>query len=94
MRNAYYAGRGIRFWKIMYEIGRTGERRLEPEEWRQLDCYDVGLTDLAKTHFGMDHPFPPLHLLTNDCYLYKRRTTRDICFQWRCIRQTLLWTIR
>lgn len=56
--NAYYAGRGNRFWRSMHEIGLTGERQLEPEEWQQLDRYDVGLTDLAKKHFGMDHQLP------------------------------------
>lgn len=57
-RNAYYAGRGNRFWKIMQEIGLTGDRQLDPEEWRRLDEYDIGLTDLAKTHFGMDNQLP------------------------------------
>ncbi|WP_315921158.1 uracil-DNA glycosylase family protein [Mesorhizobium sp. SP-1A] len=57
-RNAYYAGRGNRFWKIMQEIGLPGDRQLDPEEWRRLDEYDIGLTDLAKNHFGMDNQLP------------------------------------
>lgn len=70
VRNAYYAGRGNRFWKIMHEIGMTGDRQLDPEEWRRLDEFDVGLTDLAKSHFGMDN------LLPAGCYDNERlRTT-------------------
>jgi TDG/mug DNA glycosylase family protein len=54
---AYYAGPGNKFWKIMHEIGLTPER-MAPQDWRQLDRYHIGLTDMAKAHFGMDTALP------------------------------------
>lgn len=50
---AYYAGRGNRFWETLFEIGLT-PRRLEPQEFRSLLAYGIGLTDLVKTAFGPD----------------------------------------
>lgn len=41
----------------MHEIGLTPER-LAPEDWRRLDQYHIGFTDLAKQHFGMDVELP------------------------------------
>ena len=57
MLKAYYAGPGNKFWKTLHEIGLTPER-LAPEDWRQLDRYHIGFTDLAKAHFGMDTQLP------------------------------------
>ncbi len=50
---AYYAGRGNRFWKTLYEIGLT-PRQLMPQEYPELLLYGLGLTDLSKTSFGQD----------------------------------------
>ena len=57
MLKAYYAGPGNKFWKTMHEIGLTPER-IAPRDWRRLDDYHIGFTDLAKTHFGMDTELP------------------------------------
>ncbi len=57
MLKAYYAGPGNKFWKTMHEIGLTTER-IAPQDWRQLDRYHIGFTDLAKAHFGMDTELP------------------------------------
>jgi TDG/mug DNA glycosylase family protein len=54
---AYYAGPGNKFWRILHEVGLTPER-LEPPDWRQLDRLHIGLTDMAKAHFGMDVQLP------------------------------------
>lgn len=54
---AHYAGRGNKFWKTIHEIGLTPEL-VAPEDWRQLDHYQIGFTDLAKSHFGMDVELP------------------------------------
>jgi TDG/mug DNA glycosylase family protein len=50
---AYYAGRGNRFWRTLYEIGLT-PRLLDPHEFIRLPEYGIGLTDIAKTYSGAD----------------------------------------
>ena len=50
---AYYAGRGNKFWKTLFQIGLT-PRLLEPGEFRLLPQYGIGLTDIAKTYSGAD----------------------------------------
>lgn len=58
-RGAYYAGRGNRFWHILHETGMTGRAEpLRPEEWRDLDGFAIGLTDLCKASHGMDSDLP------------------------------------
>lgn len=50
---AYYAGRGNKFWRTLYQIGLT-PRQLDPHEFPTLPDYGVGLTDIAKTYSGAD----------------------------------------
>ena len=54
---AYYAGPGNKFWRTMHAIGLT-PTLLAPTDWRMLDRLDIGLTDLAKRHSGMDKDLP------------------------------------
>ena len=54
---AYYAHPGNYFWRTLFEIGLT-PRRLSPQEFPQVLEYGIGLTDLAKLHFGADHELP------------------------------------
>jgi TDG/mug DNA glycosylase family protein len=58
---AYYAHPQNKFWKILHEIRLTPEL-LRPHQYRDLLNYRMGLTDLVKTHFGMDHQLPPSQL--------------------------------
>ncbi len=51
---AYYAGRGNRFWEILFRTGLT-PRQLTPGEFRLLADYGVGLTDMAKYVSGQDN---------------------------------------
>lgn len=53
----YYAGRGNKFWKTIYEIGLT-DRALLPEEDEACLDYGFGFTDLAKGVAGMDRVIP------------------------------------
>jgi TDG/mug DNA glycosylase family protein len=55
---AYYAGPGNQFWIALHEIGLT-PHRLDPHEFRSLLQYGIGLTDLVKNRFGMDHHLAP-----------------------------------
>jgi TDG/mug DNA glycosylase family protein len=50
---AYYAGRGNKFWRTIFEIGLM-PRLLEPGEFPLLPEYGIGLTDIAKTYSGAD----------------------------------------
>ena len=52
-RGAYYAGLGNMFWPTLYEIGLT-PRRLQPEEFREVLSFGLGLTDLVKAVLGVD----------------------------------------
>lgn len=49
----YYAGRGNKFWPILYETGLT-PRLLSPHEFPTLPQYGLGLTDLAQGTSGSD----------------------------------------
>lgn len=52
-RGAYYAGPGNAFWPTLHRVGLT-PRQLEPEEYRSVVAWGIGLTDLAKTASGSD----------------------------------------
>ncbi|MBU8536947.1 mismatch-specific DNA-glycosylase [Falsiroseomonas tokyonensis] len=52
-RGAYYAAPGNRFWRLLHEAGFT-PRRLRPEQFAELPSLGIGLTDLAKTQWGVD----------------------------------------
>jgi TDG/mug DNA glycosylase family protein len=54
---AYYAHKQNKFWTILHETGLT-PARLQPHQYRDLIKYRIGLTDLVKTHSGMDHQIP------------------------------------
>jgi TDG/mug DNA glycosylase family protein len=54
---AYYAHPGNYFWRTLFEIGLT-PRKLSPHEFPCVLEFGVGLTDLAKLHYGADHELP------------------------------------
>jgi TDG/mug DNA glycosylase family protein len=54
---AYYAHKQNKFWKILYETGLTSEL-LQPHQYLHVLKHRIGLTDLVKTHAGMDHQIP------------------------------------
>ncbi len=49
---AYYAGPGNKFWPVVHRVGLLP--RLQPEQFRRVLEYGVGLTDLAKRQSGRD----------------------------------------
>lgn len=57
LQKAYYAHAQNKFWRTLYRVGLT-PRQLRPEEYPQLWTLGIGLTDIAKFHFGMDHQLP------------------------------------
>lgn len=58
---AYYAARGNRFWPTLHATGLT-PRRLQPEEFREVLRFGIGLTDVAKRTFGPDSVIEPGHV--------------------------------
>lgn len=53
----YYANKQNKFWKILHETKLIPEP-LQPHQYRDLLRHGIGLTDLVKTHFGMDNQIP------------------------------------
>ena len=53
LKRAYYAGPGNRFWPTLYETGLV-PLRLQPNAYRRLLDFRIGLTDVAKRTFGPD----------------------------------------
>lgn len=60
----YYAHGQNRFWKTLFEVGLT-PRLIAPAEYEILWEHGIGLTDIAKHDFGMDHQLPR-HALGGD----------------------------
>jgi TDG/mug DNA glycosylase family protein len=54
----YYAGRGNKFWSILFETGLTAEL-LTPQQDSRLTEFGLGLTDLVKHHSGNDSTLDP-----------------------------------
>lgn len=76
----YYAGRGNKFWSVLFKVGFT-PYQLHPQEFKKLLDFGIGLTDLVKTKSGMDS-----HLVIEDfdtCSFEKKILTyhpQIICF--------------
>jgi TDG/mug DNA glycosylase family protein len=58
LRQAYYAHAQNKFWTTLHQVGLT-PRLFAPQEYPLLWDLDIGLTDIAKHDFGMDHQLPP-----------------------------------
>ena len=54
---AYYAHPGNHFWRTLFAVGLI-PRRLAPAEFRDVLQFGIGLTDIAKHHFGSDADLP------------------------------------
>jgi TDG/mug DNA glycosylase family protein len=57
LRQAYYAHGQNKFWKTLYQVGLTPHQFL-PHDYEKLWELGIGLTDIAKYTFGMDHQLP------------------------------------
>jgi double-stranded uracil-DNA glycosylase len=54
---AYYAHPGNYFWRTLFEVGLI-PRQLAPREFPCVLDFGIGLTDVAKHHFGSDAELP------------------------------------
>lgn len=59
-RGAYYAGPGNAFWPTLHLTGLT-PRLMQPQEFRRITLFGLGLADLAKTASGADHALQQSH---------------------------------
>ena len=57
LSRAYYAHPQNKFWRTLHQVGLT-PRLLEPREYELLWGMGIGLTDIAKFAYGMDHQLP------------------------------------
>jgi len=57
LQQAYYAHGQNKFWKTLHAVGLT-PRQFAPGEYKLLWDHGIGLTDIAKHDFGMDHQLP------------------------------------
>lgn len=54
---AYYANPTNLFWRTLQDVGLT-PHRLQPARYADLLAFGIGLTDLAKRHYGNDGELP------------------------------------
>jgi TDG/mug DNA glycosylase family protein len=57
LEQAYYAHGQNKFWTTLHAVGLT-PLLFSPQDYPLLDELDIGLTDIAKFTFGMDHQLP------------------------------------
>jgi TDG/mug DNA glycosylase family protein len=57
LSRAYYAHSQNKFWKTLHDVGLT-PRLFPPHDYEKLWELGIGLTDIAKYSYGMDHQLP------------------------------------
>ena len=57
LQKAYYAHAQNKFWRTLHEIGLT-PHLFAPRDYPALWDLGIGLTDIAKFAYGMDHQLP------------------------------------
>lgn len=57
LARAYYAHGQNKFWKTLHQVGLT-PHLFAPQDYEKLWELGIGLTDIAKYSFGMDHQLP------------------------------------
>jgi TDG/mug DNA glycosylase family protein len=57
LQQAYYAHGQNKFWATLYRVGLT-PHLFAPQDYEKLWELGIGLTDIAKHVYGMDHQLP------------------------------------
>lgn len=57
LQKAYYAHAQNKFWRTLHQIGLT-PHQFAPRDYPALWNLGIGLTDIAKFAYGMDHQLP------------------------------------
>ena len=75
LQKLYYAHPQNRFWRTLQEVGLT-PRLLAPRDYPLLLEMGIGLTDIAKHVYGMDHQLPKDALGADAVAALKRRIAK------------------
>jgi TDG/mug DNA glycosylase family protein len=57
LQQAYYAHAQNKFWTTLHKVGLT-PHLFSPHDYEKLWALGIGLTDIAKHVYGMDHQLP------------------------------------
>jgi TDG/mug DNA glycosylase family protein len=57
LTKSYYAHAQNKFWRTLHTVGLT-PRLIAAKDYETLDALGIGLTDIAKFAYGMDHQLP------------------------------------
>jgi TDG/mug DNA glycosylase family protein len=57
LQQAYYAHGQNKFWRTLFDVGLT-PGLFQPHDYEKLWELGIGLTDIAKYAYGMDHQLP------------------------------------
>lgn len=57
LTKSYYAHPQNKFWRTLHQVGLT-PRLIAPGDYEEVDALGIGLTDIAKFAYGMDHQLP------------------------------------
>ena len=71
LQQAYYAHGQNKFWKTLFDVGLTPSL-FQPHDYEKLWAIGIGLTDIAKYTYGMDHQLPKDALGPNAVRRWKR----------------------
>ena len=72
LQKAYYAHEQNKFWRTLHAVGLT-PHLFAPKDYRGLWELGIGLTDIAKYAYGMDHQLPKDSLGCEAAEALKRR---------------------
>lgn len=72
LQRAYYAHKQNKFWRTLHEVGLT-PHLFAPKDYRGLWKLGIGLTDIAKHAYGMDHQLPKDSLGRDAAQALRRR---------------------
>jgi TDG/mug DNA glycosylase family protein len=75
LRQAYYAHPQNKFWRTLEKVGLT-PRLFAPQDYPALWELGIGLTDIAKFAYGMDHQLPRHSLGPKAAAALKTRITK------------------
>src|ERR1700683_5240480 len=72
LTKTYYANPQNKFWRTLHSIGLT-PARVAPQDYESLDRPNIGLPDIAKFDYGLDHQWPRHSLGPTAAHALRRR---------------------
>ncbi len=88
----YYAGRGNKFYSILFTTGLT-PFQLSPDEYKKLPEFGIGLTDVNKTQHGNDDGLSRSHFnVTGFEQKILKYQPKIVCFNGKAAAAAVLWS--